>query len=497
MFKRKKIKAILCVLLAVSVVFAPSVNIAAQGLIFDNQGIFEEQLFEGGECELGKFSTTAIFAHIRVYPNSYSDTLFATSVIFRLFKYYLPEYFITPFLQILNFQEPFKVYGQANRNYYKIEYFGKTGYILKSQVELMETQQVHMTKSSMNIYAGQTQTIGMKNGLKPTDYSWTSSNSSVATYDPKTQTVKTGNVGTATIIGINGDKCAYFTVNVVRQWITGFKDWNNNGNTTDATVTAKVVTSVGARRAPEEIENFHTTIPKDTEVIVRGNIDKWLFVKFYENNKEKFAYVTADYLDTGTSDSTKGDRLFYATLGWRFPVDDNKTYNYISSPYGPRDVESAPRHVGIDIQGAYDGDKFTTGYGYINKQKVVAACDGTVRAVGNTDKMGNYISINTNTIDPVTGNNLVIVYMHLYELPDYTARNEVSKGDVIGLAGDTGNSKGPHLHFDVNNEDRDNSRSGEQYAYKHSINPIYFFPSQTIVLEHCSSDYGLYWPGIK
>ncbi|MBR4049236.1 MAG: peptidoglycan DD-metalloendopeptidase family protein [Clostridia bacterium] len=489
MFKRKKIKAILCVLLAVSVVFAPSVNIAAQGLIFDNQGIYEEQLFEGGECELGKFSITAMIAMIKAYPNSYGENLFVTSVILRLIKNALPEVFAAPFLQIFGFQEPFKVYGQANRNYYKIEYFGKTGYILKSQVELMETQQVHMAKSSMNIYAGQSQTLGMKNGLKPTDYKWTSSNSNVATYDPKTQTVKTGNVGTATIIGVNGDKCAYFTVNVVRQWITGFKDWNHNGNTTDATVTAKVVTSVGARRAPEEIENFHTTIPKDTKVIVRGNIGKWLFVKFYENNKEKFAYVTADYLDTGTSDSTKGDRLFYATLGWRFPVENNKTYNYISSPYGPRDHDTVPRHVGIDIVGKERGQ--------IANQPLVSVCDGVVKEVGYSKACGNYVSITTDCIDPVTQNKLVVIYMHLIEPPKITGEKPISKGDPVGNVGDTGKSGGYHLHFDVNNENKKNSNSNEGYAYKHSINPIYFFPTQEIIYKYCSSWEGLYWPGIE
>ncbi|MBR2956614.1 MAG: hypothetical protein IKC20_00005, partial [Clostridia bacterium] len=66
--------------------FAPSVNIAAQGLIFDNQGIYEEQLFEGGECELGKFSITAMIAMIKAYPNSYGENLFVTSVILRLIK---------------------------------------------------------------------------------------------------------------------------------------------------------------------------------------------------------------------------------------------------------------------------------------------------------------------------------------------------------------------------------------------------------------------------
>lgn len=496
MLKKKKIKTFVCVLLAVSVVFAPYVNIAAQGLIFDNQGIYEEQLFEGGECELGKFSLLAVPAEIKAEPSSRSETLFTTHIICRVIvtvlTFFFPEgiadIFANSISTLFKFQEPFKVYGEQNRKYYRIEYFGKTGYILKSQVELMETQQVHMAKSSMNIYAGQSQTLGMKNGLKPTDYKWTSSNSNVATYDPKTQTVKTGNVGTATIIGVNGDKCAYCTINVVSRWITEY-DNRKDGEISDATVTAKVVTSVGARRAPEEIENFHTTIPKDTNVIVRGNIGKWLFVKFYENNKEKFAYVTADYLDTGTSDSTKGDRLFYATLGWQYPVQDSKTYNNVSSPYGPRET-SPTNHVGIDLVSKTSGG--------IYGKPVVAACNGVVRIVDNVSGCGNYISITTDFVDPITGNNLVIVYMHLSELPNYKRGDPVSKSDVIGYAGNTGYEKmGAHLHFDVNNENRNYSNSKDGSAFKHSINPIFFFPATQIVLQDCTSDNGLYWPGIE
>ena len=492
MFKRKKIKALLCILLALSVVFVPSVNISAQGLVFDEQGIYEEQLFENGECELGKFSIMSIIVFIRAEPNATSDTLFVSGVIFRIAKTILENIFppiaVEFLMSAFNYQEPFKVYGAENLSYYKIEYLGKTGYILKSNVELMETQQVHMTKSSMNIYAGQTQTIGMKNGLKPTDYSWTSSNSSVATYDPKTQTVKTGNVGTATIIGVNGDKCAYCTINVVSRWITEY-DNRKTGKISDATVTAKVVTSVGARRAPEEIENFHTTIPKDTNVIVRGNIGKWLFVKFYENNKEKFAYVTADYLDTGTSDSTKGDRMFYASLSWQFPVKNNKTYNYISSPYGPRIDEKVPNHVGIDIVGREAG--------LIAGQELVAVCGGKVNEAGYNSGCGNYVSITTNCVDPVTNNNLIVVYMHLNKSPELSEGETVYKGDSIGEVGKSGYAKGYHLHFDVNNENKPYSISDDGHAFKHSINPIYFFPSQEIIYKYCSSWEGLYWPGIE
>ena len=87
--------------------------------------------------------------------------------------------------------------------------------------------------------------------------------------------------------------------------------------------------------------------------------------------------------------------------------------------------------------------------------------------------------------------------MHLLEPSKLVNDKIVYKGDDIGYVGDSGYSGGYHLHFDVNNENEPYSISDEGYAFKHSINPIYFFPSQEIIYKYCSSWEGLYWPGIE
>ena len=135
--------------------------------------------------------------------------------------------------------------------------------------------------------------------------------------------------------------------------------------------------------------------------------------------------------------------------------------------------------------------------GGIYGKPVVAACNGVVRIVDNASGCGNYISITTDFVDPITGNNLVIVYMHLSELPTYKRGDSVLKGDVIGYAGNTGYERmGAHLHFDVNNENKNYSNSKNGAAFKYSINPIFFFPATQIILQDCTSDHDIYWPGI-
>lgn len=72
---------------------------------------------------------------------------------------------------------------------------------------------------------------------------------------------------------------------------------------------------------------------------------------------------------------------------------------------------------------------------------IMAAYDGEVILSEYSSSAGNYIMINH-------GGGLVSVYMHCSKLIAQVG-NVVSKGDVIGLVGSTGNSTGPHLHFSV------------------------------------------------
>lgn len=123
------------------------------------------------------------------------------------------------------------------------------------------------------------------------------------------------------------------------------------------------------------------------------------------------------------------------TFGW--PVDTK--YNYISSSYGWRTywyygTKVTDFHRGIDIVGANSS---------INGAPVYAANDGTVIIKTTHYSYGNYIMIDH-------GGGRSTLYAHMSKFASgITVDSVVKKGDIIGYVGTTGNSTGPHLHFEV------------------------------------------------
>lgn len=85
-------------------------------------------------------------------------------------------------------------------------------------------------------------------------------------------------------------------------------------------------------------------------------------------------------------------------------------------------------HRGIDIGAAAGTD-------------VLAAEDGVVLTAGYNRSYGNYVTINH-------GGGYVTLYAHNSKLC-VAAGQKVTKGQVIAKCGSTGNSTGPHIHFEV------------------------------------------------
>ncbi len=111
--------------------------------------------------------------------------------------------------------------------------------------------------------------------------------------------------------------------------------------------------------------------------------------------------------------------LIKDTSEFCFPVKDTKT-----SPYGWRWNRG---HHGVDI-------RLRTG------EPIHAAFGGTVRLATRMGGYGNCVVLRH-------PNGLETLYGHLSKI-NVRHGQQVAAGDVIGLGGSTGNSTGPHLHFE-------------------------------------------------
>lgn len=170
--------------------------------------------------------------------------------------------------------------------------------------------------------------------------------------------------------------------------------------------------------------------------------------------------VTEDGADAGTGD------LLHATLVlsgreraiYRFRTRDGRV-DY----YNP-DGESIRRAL---LRTPVDGARITSGFGmrrhpilgYSKMHKgtdfgapagtpVFAAGDGTVEEIGRKGGYGNYIRLRHN-------GTIGTAYAHLSRFGAGIQRGgRVRQGEVIGYVGSTGRSTGPHLHYEVLNNNR-------------------------------------------
>ncbi|MBL7917664.1 MAG: peptidoglycan DD-metalloendopeptidase family protein [Bacteroidia bacterium] len=185
---------------------------------------------------------------------------------------------------------------------------------------------------------------------------------------------------------------------------------------------------------PEEIEKikyFSNLLKYKNVATYETEFDDLSNLHFYSESEEKLLFPPFP-LDSMPRE-------------FNLQLENSSTKNYtnpfngiITSYYGWRDKRM---HKGIDID--------------LNKgEPVVAAFDGKVRiAQKNKGGFGNLVII-------MHANGLETVYAHLSKIKVKEGQVVLS-GQTIGLGGNTGRSRGSHLHFET--------------RYKgHAINPLHF-----------------------
>ncbi|MCL2008903.1 MAG: M23 family metallopeptidase [Treponema sp.] len=147
---------------------------------------------------------------------------------------------------------------------------------------------------------------------------------------------------------------------------------------------------------------------------------------------ERFYFFPGD-------DFSATERIFFLNRGFQFPLREFR----LTSSFGPRInpvTGGHSNHRGLDLA-APEGTE------------VFAARAGIVTEIGYDSILGRYIIVSHD-------NNWVSLYGHLSAV-NVRERAEVRAGSMIGRVGSTGQSTGPHLHFELHHAGQ--SRDPERY----------------------------------
>ncbi len=246
-------------------------------------------------------------------------------------------------------------------------------------------------------------------------------------------------------------------------------------------------------------KNSSVTLEKGQSFTVHGDCgtnDGKAYGVAKVGGQDRWGYVPISCL------STKGTVSQYNNLGWTWPVK-NTEYNYIRSPYGER-ITKPTKHKGIDISTNWDDNQAS-----INGEDIVSAFKGTVDYVSENSDLdwGFCVAIisDEKITDFVSKKQFVAIYMHMLKKPKVTRGQTVLPGKELGYVGSTGNSTGPHLHFEVNNQTasiyESNGKEATQpgrSSYNDLINPIFFYMDNGIEYNKSSEAeniYGTFWYG--
>lgn len=179
----------------------------------------------------------------------------------------------------------------------------------------------------------------------------------------------------------------------------------------------------------KELETSQSTLKANSEELVKEREEA---LKKIDEEIER-AYRAA--LNANKTDNNGSTEFTGGNFAWPVPG-----YNVITTTFGFVYYLVNPNgsaHTGCDIAGAN-----------IFGKPIVAAESGTVIVAGyNAGGYGNYVMIDHGKCTD-DGNNYISLYGHASALA-VEKGEKVTKGQTIAYVGSTGNSTGPHLHFEM------------------------------------------------
>ena len=144
------------------------------------------------------------------------------------------------------------------------------------------------------------------------------------------------------------------------------------------------------------------------------------------NIKKEAAAKKADLENLLNAIENENYRRAYTPSVW--PTSGGYISSYFGGRSNPFDGYSSDWHSGIDIANNYGAPVYASASGYVNFS-------------GWYGGYGRYVEINHDF-------GFKTAYAHMSSLA-VSSGSYVEKGDIIGYVGSSGNSTGPHLHFEV------------------------------------------------
>ena len=126
---------------------------------------------------------------------------------------------------------------------------------------------------------------------------------------------------------------------------------------------------------------------------------------------------------------------------------------------------------------------FHTGIDFIGNDNIYATCDGVVDSINYSEAYGNYIIVKENNVDRYH------YYCHLKTAIVKKGAN-VNRTTIIGIMGNTGNTTGKHLHYEIR-------KQKGNLVESNLINPVEYCGIPNEKGKYNSADYQLIEPVIE
>lgn len=186
------------------------------------------------------------------------------------------------------------------------------------------------------------------------------------------------------------------------------------------TVETREVVVEGSTIKHDTVENETEELPPGETKVIREGEDGFV-LKTKELKKEN-GMLTSEVV---VSEKVLTEAVDEIVISGSYDLSEPLDYMRVTSEFGPR---WGRNHDGVDL-------------GMAEGSAIYAAKSGVVTVSGYSGSYGNLVKIDH-------GGGVETYYAHCSSLA-VTEGESVSKGQIIGYVGSTGNSTGPHLHFEV------------------------------------------------